>query len=65
MDVAGDVSGVRGGAEAGYFGVEADGDVEVVVAEQEEEGVALGAELVVLLDGVDAIDLGLHGGGGH
>ena len=43
------------------FGVEADGDVEVIVAGEEEEGVALGAELVVLLDGVDAIDLGLHG----
>ena len=52
-------------AEAGDFGVEADGDVEVVVAGEEEEGVALGAELVVLLGGVDAVDLGLHGGGGH
>ena len=65
VDVAGEVGGVGCGAEAGDFGVEADGDVEVVVAGEEEEGVALGAELVVLLDGVDAIDLGLHGGGGR
>ncbi len=61
VDVAGEVRGVGCGAEAGDFGVEADGDVEVVVAGEKEEGVALGAELVVLLDGVDAIDLGLHG----
>ena len=65
VDVAGDVGGVGRGAEAGDFGVEADGDVEVIVAGEEEEGVALGTELVVLLDGVDAIDLGLHGGGGR
>ena len=65
VDVAGDVGGVGCGAEAGYFGVEADGDVEVIVAGKEEEGVALRAELVVLLEGVDAIDLGLHGGGGR
>ena len=64
VDVAGDVGGVGCCAEAGYFGVEADGDVDVVVAGEEEEGVALGAELVVLLDGVDAVDLGLDFRGG-
>ena len=64
VDVAGEVGGVGRGAEAGYLGVEADGDVEVVVTGEEEEGIALRAELVVLLDGVDAIDLGLHGGSG-
>ena len=59
-----EVGGVGRGAEAGYLGVEADGDVEVVVTWKEEEGITLGAELVVLLNGVDAIDLGLHGGSG-
>ena len=48
-----------------HLGVEADGDVDVVFAGEEEQGVARGAELAVLLDGVDLVDLGLHGGGGH
>ncbi len=63
VDVAGDVGGVGCGAEAGYLGVEADGHVEVVVAGEEEEGVALRAELAVMLGGVDAVDCGLHCGG--
>ena len=53
------------GAEADDFGVEADRDVDVVVAGKKEQGVALGAELVVLLDGVDLVDLRLNVGGGH
>ena len=40
-------------------GVEADGNVDLVFAGEEEEGVALAAELIVLLDGVHLVDLGL------
>ena len=65
VHVAGEVCGVGREAEACDFGVEADGDVELIVAGKEEEGVTLRAELVVLLDGVDAVDLGLDGGGGR
>ncbi len=56
-------SGVR--AEADDLGIEADGDVDVVFAGQEEQGVAGGAEFAVLLDRVDLVDLGLDGSGGH
>ena len=62
MDVAGDVGVVGRCAEAEDLGVEADGDVEVVVAGEKEDGVAVGAELVVLLRGVDAVDGGLRFG---
>ena len=65
VDVAGDVDGVGSGAEADDLRVEADGDVEVVVAGEEEEGVAAAAELGVFLFGVDLVDLGLHLGGGR
>ena len=61
VDVAGDVDAVGRGAEAEHLRVEADGDVDVVVAGKEEEGVACGAELVVLLGGVDLVDLRLDG----
>ena len=57
MDVASDVHGVGRGAEAKDLGVEADGDVDVIVAREKEDGVAFGAELVVLLRGVDLVDL--------
>jgi hypothetical protein len=39
------------------FGVEADGDVDLVIAGKKEEGIALGAELAVLLEVVDFVDL--------
>ncbi len=65
MDVAGDVDAVGGGAEAEDLGVEADGDVDVVLAGEEEEGVAFGAELVAALRGVDLVDLGLDRRRGH
>jgi len=64
VDVAGDVDGVWRCAEADDFSVEADGDVDFVFAGEEEEGVAFGAELIVLLDLVDLVDLGLDFGGG-
>ena len=37
----------------------------MIFAGKEEEGVTRGAELAVLLDGVDLVDLGLDIGGGH
>ena len=57
VDVAGDVDGVGRSAEAEDLRVEADGDVDVIVAGEKEERVALGAEFAVLLDGVDLVDL--------
>ncbi len=65
VDVAGDVDRVRRCAKADDLRVKADGDVEFVFAGQEEDGVALGAEFAVLLDGVDGVNLALHVGGGH
>lgn len=64
MHVAGDVDRVRRGAETDDGGVEADGDVEVVVAGSEEDGVAVGAELAMLLRGVDGVDFRLRLGDG-
>ena len=60
VDVAGDVHSIGRGAEADHLCVEADGNVEVIFAGEKEDGVALGAELAVLLDGVDGVDLLLH-----
>ena len=57
-DVAGDVRRIGRGSEAQDFSVEADGNVDLIFAGEKEEGVALAAELVVLLDGVDLVDLG-------
>ena len=65
VDVAGDVHSVGRGAEAEHLGVEADRHVDVVFAGQEKERIARGAELAVLLDGVDLVDLGLDGGRWH
>ena len=66
MDVAGDVNGVRRSApRPSDLRVETDGDVDFVVAGQEQEGKARRAEFTVLLDGVDLVDLMLDGGGGH
>ena len=45
------------GAEADHLCVEADGNVDVVIAGKEEEGVAAAAELGVFLLGVDIVDL--------
>ena len=42
VDVAGDVDAVGCGAEAGYFGVEADGDVEVIVAGKKRKALRCG-----------------------
>ena len=64
MDVAGDLNFVRRGAEAEDLGVKADGDVDGVVAGEEENGVAFGAELVAALGGVDLVDLLLDVSGG-
>jgi hypothetical protein len=65
VDVAGDVDTVWRSAEANDLSVEAHRDVDMVIAGQEEEGVALGAELAMLLDGVDGVDPLLDGGRGH
>ncbi len=65
VDVAGDVDGVWSCAEAEHLGVETDGDVDVILAGKEEQSVACRAELAVLLDGVDLVDLSLDVGGGH
>ena len=59
MNVAGDMDAVGRGAEAEDLSVEADGDVDVVVAGKEQEGVALGAKVVVPLSGVNLVDLRL------
>src|ERR1700742_2315108 len=61
--MAGEVNGIGSGAEADRLGVEADGEIDVVVAGEKEEGVAAAAELGVFLLGVDLVDLGLHLGG--
>nr|WP_306467640.1 hypothetical protein [Streptomyces thermoviolaceus] len=55
MTVDDDVLGAR--AESEHMGVEADVDVDVVRAGPERQGVALGAELVGLLDGEHVVDL--------
>ena len=65
VDVADDVNGIGRGAEAEHLRVEADRNVDVVFAGQEEQCVARGTEFAVLLDGVDLVDLGLDFGRGH
>ncbi len=65
VDVADDVDGIGRGAEAEHLCVEADRNVDVVFAGQEEQCVASGAEFTVLLDGIDLVDLSLDVCGGH
>src|ERR1700722_4570106 len=65
MYVAGDVDGVRSGAEAHNLCVETNGHVDVIAARQEEQGVARRAEFAVLLNRVDLVDLLLNSSGGH
>lgn len=56
MDVADDVNCIRRAAEAEDLGIEANGDVDLVSAGEEEQGVARGAKLAVLLLRVDLVD---------
>ena len=65
VDVADDVDSVGCRAEADDFCVEADGDVDVVLARQEEQSVTGRTELTVLLNRVDLVNLGLDVGRGH
>ena len=65
MDVARDVDCVGRGAESDDFGVEADGDIDVVFTWQKDKSIPVRAELTVLLDRVDLVDLGLDVGSGH
>lgn len=59
--IAGDVGAVGRRAEAQDLGVVADGEIELVFAGREEDGVAGGSELVVLLGEVNLVDFLLHG----
>src|SRR5258708_32310171 len=65
MNIAGDVNGIWSCAQAQDLRVETHRDVDVVLAGKKEQCVARGAELAVLLDGVDLVDLFLNGGRGH
>jgi len=65
VDVSGDVDGVWRGSKANDFSVEADWDVDVIIAGKKEQGVACGTELAVLLNGIDLVDLGLNLRCGH
>ena len=65
VDVADDVDGIGRGAEAEHLCVEADRNVDVVFAGQEEQCVSGCTEFAVLLDGIDLVDLSLDVCGGH
>ena len=65
MNIAGDVDTVRRSTEPQDLGVKADGDVDVVFTRKEEDGVTFGTELIVMLCGVDFVDLRLDRSRGY
>jgi len=65
MNVARDVNVVGRSAQSDCLRVEADRNIDVIVAGQKQKCIALRAELVVPLDGIDLIDLPLDVGRRH
>ena len=63
--VADDVDRLGHVAQADDFGIETHGYIDVVFAGKEEQRVARGAKLAVLLDGIDLVDLLLNLRRGH
>ena len=56
-----DVHTIGRGSQPDHFGVEAHRDIQLVVAREKQQGIPLAAEFIVLLGGVDRVDLALHG----
>ena len=65
VHVAFDAHGFGRRAEADDLRVKPDGNIHVIASRQKQEGVALGAELAVLLRGVNRVNLLLHLGSGR
>src|SRR5579872_7526188 len=57
VDIASDVDGVGRWAKSDHLRIETNRDVQAILARQEEESVAFGAEFVSSLDRVNPVDL--------